>query len=90
MLSRNGRHALFNAVSQIQKTETNTDTLMIQSFTPCFLRQSALAVSLSQPSHLLCPEIASCYLAPSGGSLWPAVSPVFPTVGLGWGPECCL
>lgn len=34
----------------------------------------------SQPSHPLtsfCPELANCYLSPSGGSLWPAVSPVF-------------
>lgn len=57
-------------------------------FSPNLIKHAAL--SLTQPSYLLCPQLASCYLAPSGGSLWPAVSPVFPTVGLGWGPECCL
>lgn len=36
-----------------------------------------LPFSLTQPFHLLCPKLASCYSAPSGGSLWPAVSPVF-------------
>lgn len=36
-----------------------------------------LPSSLSQPSHRLCPQLASWYLSPSGGSLWPAVSPVF-------------
>lgn len=42
-----------------------------------FSSSNMLLFSLTQPSHLLCPQLPSCNLAPSGGSLWPAVSPVF-------------
>lgn len=53
--------------------QTQTDSFMFQGRSS----SNMLPFSLTQPSRLLCPQLASCYLAPSGGSLWPAVSPVF-------------
>lgn len=63
---------------QQQPSQPNTkDTHIFAK--PSFSSASSniLPFSLSQHSHLLCPQFDSCYLAPSGGLFWPAVSPVF-------------
>ena len=69
MLSRDRRHACCVCVYVRHKQKHFHD--------PVHTSSNILPCSLSQPSHLLCPQLASGCLSPSGGSLWPGVSPVF-------------